>query len=106
MNAVGVYSDKQYPIVGSLNFRIGSYANELSACERLLKMGYSQSNGINLDRRAEWLENEISRLEDQRNSLKRQYERMKQEAMNREAFIQLMKLALLIGLTEYLSKPK
>lgn len=106
MDTIGVYSDKQYPIVGSYNFRIGSYANELSACERLLKMGYTQSNGVNLDRRAEWLEKEISRLEDQRNSLKRQYEQMKRMAESRANAIALMKLAVLIGLAEYLWNSK
>ena len=60
-----IYLDKVYlPVVDM----VAAYGEELRTCENLLAMGYFKSCGVEIAKRAEWLEKEIARIEKLRKS--------------------------------------
>jgi hypothetical protein len=77
MEEKGIFINKVYPENESINFKIGYFAIELETCEKLLVMGYVSSNGVNIAKRAEYLEKRIKELEDQKAALNRRYETAK-----------------------------
>jgi len=61
-------------------------------------MGYKFSNHVDLEKRAEWLESEIKRLEDEKAALQNRYNfSLKVNFGNRNAF-DVLRLAALIGM--------
>lgn len=96
---MGIYLNQECPKNASLNYQIGYYANELSACERLLKMGYATSNNTNLGNRADWLEKEIHRLEEIRASMRKRHDSLSKLAAKNRAIVEEMnRIAFLVGL--------
>lgn len=93
-----IFIDRSFPEKASINYRLGYYGIELDTCENLLKMGYKFSNSVDLEKRAEWLEGEIDRLEKEKQALQNRYNFSLKANFGNLRAVKVLRLAALIGM--------